>query len=64
MITPVADDFIFLGDGYSLAKNPHGPCEDAFFITDLGIGVSDGVGSWNSYGIDPSLFSSTLMSEC
>ena len=59
-----ANDFIFVGDAYSIAKNPERPCEDAFFITDLGLGVSDGVGSWTNYGIDPSLFSKSLMQEC
>lgn len=58
------DQFVFLGDSYSISKNPNGISEDASFITDIGVGVSDGVGSWSSYGIDCSLFSSTLMKEC
>ena len=58
------EQFIFLGDSYSISKASHGTSEDASFITDIGVGVSDGVGSWSSYGIDCSLFSSTLMKEC
>ncbi len=27
-------------------------------------GVADGVGGWREYGIDPSLFSSSLMEAC
>ena len=27
-------------------------------------GVADGVGGWRNQGVDPSLFSSTLMREC
>lgn len=27
-------------------------------------GVADGVGGWRTYGIDPSLFSNTLMRTC
>lgn len=41
-----------------------GISEDASFITDVGVGVSDGVGSWGMYGIDCSLFSNSLMKEC
>lgn len=40
------DPFIFVGDGISIAKQSHQNSEDAYFITDIGIGVSDGVGSW------------------
>jgi hypothetical protein len=58
------DQLLFIGDAYSIPKNPNGISEDAFFITDVGVGVSDGVGSWSSYGIDSSLFSNTLMREC
>ncbi|CDW86953.1 UNKNOWN [Stylonychia lemnae] len=58
------DQFIFIGDGFQISKNQRGPSEDAFFITDIGAGVSDGVGSWTNYGIDCSLFSNTLMREC
>lgn len=42
--------------------------EDAFFIAkqkncDV-LGVADGVGGWQSVGIDPSIFSSNLMRQC
>jgi len=58
------EQLIFLSDSYSISKASHGISEDASFITDIGVGVSDGVGSWTSYGIDCSLFSGTLMKEC
>jgi len=43
--------------------------EDAFYVNTTGsrfdsIGVADGVGGWRNQGVDPSLFSSTLMREC
>jgi protein phosphatase PTC7 len=42
--------------------------DDAFFIAKnrLGdfLGVADGVGGWREHGIDPSLFSSSLMEAC
>ncbi|UJR23647.1 hypothetical protein I4U23_026632 [Adineta vaga] len=42
--------------------------DDAFFITknrqgDF-LGVADGVGGWREHGIDPSLFSTSLMEAC
>ena len=55
---------MFVGDSYSIPKTAGGISEDASFITDIGVGVSDGVGSWGSYGIDCSLFSGALMKEC
>ena len=60
------DQFIFVGDSFSIAKQSAtgGTSEDASFLTEMGVGVSDGVGSWGSYGIDCSLFSSALMREC
>lgn len=63
-ILPDNEQFIFVGDAYQIAKTTGGSSEDAFFITDIGLGVSDGVGSWGNYGIDCSLFSNTLMKEC
>lgn len=41
--------------------SPNG--EDAYFITEDGctIGVADGVGGWNQLGVDPSLYSNSLM---
>ena len=43
--------------------------EDAFYINTTldrfdSYGVADGVGGWRNQGVDPSLFSSTLMREC
>jgi protein phosphatase PTC7 len=42
--------------------------DDAFFITKHRIGdflaVADGVGGWREHGVDPSLFSSSLMNAC
>lgn len=37
--------------------------EDAYFISQDGsaVGVADGVGGWNSLGVDPSLYSASLM---
>jgi len=42
--------------------------EDAKFVISLSdliyMGVADGVGSWREYGVDPRLFSHSLMAEC
>jgi len=43
--------------------------EDAFYVNTTvdrfdSYGVADGVGGWRNQGVDPSLFSSTLMREC
>eukprot|EP00359_Climacostomum_virens_P004533 CAMPEP_0204900904 /NCGR_PEP_ID=MMETSP1397-20131031/2751_1 /ASSEMBLY_ACC=CAM_ASM_000891 /TAXON_ID=49980 /ORGANISM="Climacostomum Climacostomum virens, Strain Stock W-24" /LENGTH=273 /DNA_ID=CAMNT_0052069143 /DNA_START=683 /DNA_END=1504 /DNA_ORIENTATION=+ len=40
--------------------------EDAFFLSEemKVCGVADGVGSWGSYGVDPSLFSNELVRNC
>lgn len=40
---------------FKLGKVPD-QCEDAFFITDRGFGVADGVSGWNDYGFSSSLF--------
>lgn len=53
----------FVGDSYQIPKNQGEISEDACFVTDIGVGVSDGVGSWGSYGIDCSLFSNSIMME-
>jgi hypothetical protein len=58
------DQFIFIGGVYSKCKNDGSHSEDASFMTEKGVGVSDGVGGWSSYGINSSLFSNTLMKEC
>lgn len=39
----------------------HPKCEDAFFISESGFGVSDGVSGWNSYGFSSDEFSKQLM---
>ena len=39
-----------------VGKVPH-QCEDAFFISDRGFGVADGVSGWNDYGFSSSMFS-------
>ena len=58
------DHLIFIGEAHNIPKSTKAGTEDAYFFTDKGVGVSDGVGGWNQYGIDCSLFSSTLMKEC
>jgi len=49
-------------------NRPNAYGDDAFFMAKnrLGdfLGVADGVGGWREYGIDPSLFSSSLMEAC
>jgi len=39
-------------------------CEDANFILENAIGVSDGVGGWANYGFSAELFSQYLMKNC
>ena len=58
------DNFIFVGDAYNIPKTNKAPSEDAFFQTVKGVGISDGVGGWNNYGIECYRFSNTLMQEC
>mmetsp|Transcript_33670 Transcript_33670/g.38748 ORF Transcript_33670/g.38748 Transcript_33670/m.38748 type:complete len:377 (-) Transcript_33670:670-1800(-) len=53
----------FISNGYKISKNKK-PSGDAFFCSKLGIGVADGVGGWQAYGINPSSFSEKLMDEC
>ena len=48
---------------YQIGKYPDS-CEDAYFISDRGFGVADGVSGWNDYGFSSSLFSNQLMSFC
>ncbi|KAH3887278.1 protein phosphatase PTC7 homolog [Dreissena polymorpha] len=63
--------------GFSKSLSPSGRCvdskrltfgDDAYFIARDNhaevIGIADGVGGWRNYGIDPSLFSSSLMQVC
>lgn len=42
---------------HSLCKASSDVCEDAFFITERGFGVADGVSGWNDYGFSSSAFS-------
>jgi hypothetical protein len=48
---------------YYIGKHPDS-CEDAFFISDRGFGMADGVSGWNDYGFSSSLFSNQLMTNC
>ena len=51
------DEYILVGDGFMIPKRDKLKSEDAFFVTERGAGVSDGVSSWSNYGIDSSQFS-------
>jgi serine/threonine protein phosphatase PrpC len=46
--------------GFKVGKVPE-TCEDAFFITERGFGVADGVSGWNDYGFSSSAFANQLM---
>lgn len=48
---------------YKLGKTVN-QCEDAYFVTERGFGVADGVSGWNDYGFSSSLFSNQLMDNC
>lgn len=56
-------DMKIVTGGYQIGKNPDS-CEDAFFITERGFGVADGVSGWNDYGFSSSAFSMQLMQNC
>jgi len=47
---------------YSTTPNACG--EDSFFIAENTIGIADGVGGWNYYGISSAAMSQTLMLNC
>lgn len=49
--------------GSKFGKMPDS-CEDAFFITERGFGVADGVSGWNDYGFSSSAFANQLMDNC
>jgi hypothetical protein len=36
-------------------------CEDAYFITNRGFGIADGVSGWNDYGFSSMAFAHSLM---
>lgn len=46
--------------GYSIGKQAHN-CEDAFFVSERGFGVADGVSGWNDYGFSSHMFANQLM---
>lgn len=48
---------------FKIGKVPE-QCEDAYFVTERGFGVADGVSGWNDYGFSSSLFATTLMDNC
>lgn len=39
-------------------------CEDAYFISEEGFGVADGVSGWNDYGFSSKGFATELMDNC
>lgn len=41
--------FILVQGANVIGKQPN-QCEDSYFISDRGFGVSDGVSGWNDYG--------------
>lgn len=49
--------------GFSIGKQINN-CEDAFFVSEKGFGVADGVSGWNDYGFSSHEFSSQLMDHC
>lgn len=49
--------------GYSIGKQADN-CEDAFFVSERGFGVADGVSGWNDYGFSSHAFSNQLMDFC
>lgn len=56
-------DIKIVTGAFKLGKLPE-QCEDAYFITDRGFGVADGVSGWNDYGFSSSLFATQLMENC
>ena len=42
--------------GHQIGKEG-GSCEDAFFVSERGFGVADGVGGWSDYGLSSAEFS-------
>ena len=49
--------------GYSMGKQKDS-CEDAYFFTERGFGIADGVSGWNDYGFSSQAFSHELMQFC
>jgi hypothetical protein len=56
-------DIKLVTGAFKVGKVPE-QCEDAYFLTDRGFGVADGVSGWNDYGFSSSLFSTQLMENC
>ena len=56
----MAGDVKLITGAFKLGKVPD-QCEDAYFVTERGFGVADGVSGWNDYGFSSSLFSNQLM---
>lgn len=54
---------LFLVSGVAYLGKDNETCEDAFFISENSIGISDGVGGWSNYGFTTDLFSKSLMSN-
>lgn len=50
--------------GFSLKAKDDEEGDDACFACERGLGVSDGVSGWSTYGINPSAFSQKLSQEC
>lgn len=58
------ESYLFEAGAYRISKKADHDCEDSFFISKKGIGLSDGVGSWNKYGISAGKFAEDLMIQC
>lgn len=54
---------LFLVSGVASLGKDNETCEDAFFISENSIGISDGVGGWSNYGFTTDLFSKSLMNN-
>lgn len=52
--------FILIQGAHVVGKMSN-QCEDSYFISDRGFGVSDGVSGWNDYGFSSDQFSLQLM---
>ncbi len=49
---------------HQVGKSEHSSCEDAYFISEKGFGVADGVSGWNDYGFSSKGFATDLMHNC
>ena len=54
--------FKIVSAAYTIGKSDTN--EDAFFFTDRGFGIADGVSGWQDFGISSEAFSNELMSNC